>query len=227
MEVSEDDEESDDGDIDATESSQERDQVNAVDTEENHTVEDSHRKEDNQMTQDQSNSKPEDATHIPSATKKRKTHHSCLDSSSGKWTVSAQTTPTRKRLCAPKHVVVHRLKAMEEARLKLPITAEEQVVMETINGNDVTIICGATGSGKTTQVPQFLFEAGFAADGKIIGVTEPRRVAALSMSRRVAEEMNLSETEVGVMWVAQCVIQHTFRFHTKFVMRETWVLKLK
>ena len=50
----------------------------------------------------------------------------------------------------------------QEARLKLPILAEEQVVMETINDNPVVIICGETGSGKTTQVPQFLYEAGYA-----------------------------------------------------------------
>lgn len=50
----------------------------------------------------------------------------------------------------------------QEDRLKLPILGEEQVVMETINENPVTIICGETGSGKTTQVPQFLYEAGYA-----------------------------------------------------------------
>lgn len=52
--------------------------------------------------------------------------------------------------------------SIQEARLKLPILAEEQVVMETINENPVVIICGETGSGKTTQVPQFLYEAGYA-----------------------------------------------------------------
>jgi len=48
------------------------------------------------------------------------------------------------------------------------------------------------GSGKTTQVPQFLYEAGYALNDKIIGITEPRRVAAISMSHRVAKELNLS-----------------------------------
>jgi ATP-dependent RNA helicase DHX37/DHR1 len=50
---------------------------------------------------------------------------------------------------------------VEEARLLLPITAEEQPIMEAILLNPVVIICGETGSGKTTQVPQFLYEAGF------------------------------------------------------------------
>ena len=50
----------------------------------------------------------------------------------------------------------------QEARLALPILAEEQVVMEAISDNQVVILCGETGSGKTTQVPQFLYEAGYA-----------------------------------------------------------------
>lgn len=46
----------------------------------------------------------------------------------------------------------------------LPVVSEEQVIMETIQENDVTLICGSTGSGKTTQVPQFLYEAGYGSD---------------------------------------------------------------
>ena len=45
--------------------------------------------------------------------------------------------------------------------MKLPILAEEQVIMEAINNNPIVILCGETGSGKTTQVPQFLYEAGY------------------------------------------------------------------
>ena len=54
----------------------------------------------------------------------------------------------------------------------------------------MTIVCGETGSGKTTQIPQFLYEAGYASDGQMIGITEPRRVAAVSMAERVGEELN-------------------------------------
>lgn len=60
-----------------------------------------------------------------------------------------------------KAVSVTRPPDVEEARLMLPIVAEEQPIMEAILLNPVVIICGETGSGKTTQVPQFLYEAGF------------------------------------------------------------------
>lgn len=88
------------------------------------------------------------------------------------------------------YVHVERSKEIQTARLKLPILGEEQVIMETINENSIIILTGETGSGKTTQVPQFLYEAGY-AEKKMIGITEPRRVAAISMSKRVATEMNL------------------------------------
>ena len=55
----------------------------------------------------------------------------------------------------------------------------------------ILIIEGETGSGKTTQIPQYLYEAGFTQDGKKIGCTQPRRVAAMSVSARVAQEMGV------------------------------------
>ncbi|XP_027022770.2 probable ATP-dependent RNA helicase DHX37 isoform X2 [Tachysurus fulvidraco] len=99
----------------------------------------------------------------------------------------------KKKDCQPAvFIPVDRLPEIQEARLKLPVLAEEQVIMEAVKENDCVVLCGETGSGKTTQVPQFLYEAGYASAGGIIGVTEPRRVAAVSMSHRVAKEMNLS-----------------------------------
>uniref|UniRef100_A0A8C9UVN2 DEAH-box helicase 37 n=1 Tax=Spermophilus dauricus TaxID=99837 RepID=A0A8C9UVN2_SPEDA len=73
----------------------------------------------------------------------------------------------------------------------------EQVIMEAVADNPIVIVCGETGSGKTTQVPQFLYEAGYSSDDSIIGVTEPRRVAAVAISQRVAKEMNLSQRVVS------------------------------
>ncbi|KAL2105952.1 hypothetical protein VUR80DRAFT_7508 [Thermomyces stellatus] len=90
-------------------------------------------------------------------------------------------------------VAVHRSAEVQEARLKLPVVAEEQRIMEAIHNNDTVVICGSTGSGKTTQIPQFLFEAGYGSPDSptpgMIGVTQPRRVAAVSMSKRVGEEL--------------------------------------
>ncbi|CAG0889759.1 unnamed protein product [Cyprideis torosa] len=93
-------------------------------------------------------------------------------------------------------IPVHRSDEIQAARLKLPILMEEQAIMEAIRYNNVVILCGETGSGKTTQVPQFLFEAGYAERG-VIGITEPRRVAAVSMAARVSQEMSLPQSEVS------------------------------
>ncbi|PTB78789.1 P-loop containing nucleoside triphosphate hydrolase protein [Trichoderma longibrachiatum ATCC 18648] len=90
-------------------------------------------------------------------------------------------------------VPVVRTPEIQEARMKLPVVAEEQRLMEAIHNHDIVVICGSTGSGKTTQVPQFLYEAGYGSPDSptpgMIGVTQPRRVAAVSMSKRVADEL--------------------------------------
>lgn len=62
-------------------------------------------------------------------------------------------------------ISIQRPQEVEDTRLLLPIVAEEQPIMEAILLNSVVIICGETGSGKTTQVPQFLYEAGFGSPG--------------------------------------------------------------
>ena len=59
------------------------------------------------------------------------------------------------------NVPVSRTPEITESRSKLPIIGEEDIVIDAIRNNDVVIIAGETGSGKTTQVPQFLYEAGF------------------------------------------------------------------
>lgn len=90
-------------------------------------------------------------------------------------------------------VRVERAPEIQEARMQLPVVAEEQKIMEAIYNNPTVVICGATGSGKTTQVPQFLYEAGFGTRSSstpgMIGVTQPRRVAAVSMAKRVSDEL--------------------------------------
>ena len=69
--------------------------------------------------------------------------------------------------------------------------------MQACIDNNILIIIGETGSGKTTQITQYLHSAGFAKRGKI-GCTQPRRVAAMSVAKRVCEEMNVKlGDEVG------------------------------
>ncbi|XP_078148699.1 RNA helicase family protein [Carex rostrata] len=97
---------------------------------------------------------------------------------------------------APVVVRVSRPPEIEEKRRDLPIIMMEQEIMEAINENSVVILCGETGCGKTTQVPQFLYEAGFGSSNHLdkrgmIGVTQPRRVAVLSTARRVSVELGL------------------------------------
>ena len=89
-------------------------------------------------------------------------------------------------------ILLKRKPEIQAQREKLPIIGEEQIITESVYENDVVIICGTTGSGKTTQVPQFLFEVGYASEKKI-AITEPKRVAAVSMSQRVSEEMNVPD----------------------------------
>lgn len=85
-------------------------------------------------------------------------------------------------------VVVTRSEEIQTARLELPVVQEEQKIMEAIQNNPVTVVCGATGSGKTTQLPQMLLENGYASEG-MIGITQPRRVAAVSVASRVTQEL--------------------------------------
>ena len=74
-----------------------------------------------------------------------------------------------------------------DQRKSLPIYKLKDELIRAINDNQILIVVGETGSGKTTQMTQYIAEAGFTARGKI-GCTQPRRVAAMSVAKRVAEE---------------------------------------
>lgn len=78
--------------------------------------------------------------------------------------------------------------SIDETRKSLPIFPFKESLLAAIKHHQVLIIEGETGSGKTTQIPQYLYEDGFTADGKKIACTQPRRVAAMSVAARVAEE---------------------------------------
>jgi len=76
-----------------------------------------------------------------------------------------------------------------EQRESLPIFKCRRQLMQAIRDNAVIIVVGETGSGKTTQLTQYLMEAGFCNNSQMIGCTQPRRVAAVSVAKRVSEEM--------------------------------------
>jgi len=59
----------------------------------------------------------------------------------------------------------------------------------------VIVVEGETGSGKTTQIPQFLVDAGYTREGHCVACTQPRRVAAMSIAKRVSEEMDVTMGE--------------------------------
>ncbi|WFC99409.1 RNA helicase [Malassezia yamatoensis] len=84
-------------------------------------------------------------------------------------------------------------KSLREQRQYLPAFASRDDLMRTIRENQVVVVIGETGSGKTTQLCQFLHEDGYTKYG-LIGCTQPRRVAAMSVAKRVSEEM---ECELG------------------------------
>jgi ATP-dependent helicase HrpA len=93
----------------------------------------------------------------------------------------------------------------------LPITARKDEIVAAIRNHQVVVIAGETGSGKTTQIPKMCLEAGLGI-GAMIGCTQPRRVAALSISQRIAEELNVNwGREVGCkIRFDDCSNAHTY-----------------
>lgn len=107
-----------------------------------------------------------------------------------------------------------RTRTLKEQREYLPAFACREELMKVIRENQgqhngsgcgyphswscsVIVVVGETGSGKTTQLAQFLYEDGYCSYG-IIGCTQPRRVAAMSVAKRVSEEMEVSSWNIIV-----------------------------
>lgn len=79
---------------------------------------------------------------------------------------------------------------LQKDRVSLPVYQYRTSLLEAVRDYQILIIVGETGSGKTTQIPQYLHEVGYTKIGKI-GCTQPRRVAAMSVAARVAKEMGV------------------------------------
>lgn len=79
--------------------------------------------------------------------------------------------------------------SIQEVRKSLPVYEHREDLLQAIADFQVVIVSAETGSGKTTQIPQYLHEAGYTKNGMKVGCTQPRRVAAMSVAARVSEEM--------------------------------------
>lgn len=100
-------------------------------------------------------------------------------------TMSAEEMEVQAQLSAAEE----RAKSIDQVRKSLPVYQWRDQLLEAVAQYQVLIIVGETGSGKTTQLPQYLYEAGYTKGGLKVGCTQPRRVAAMSVAARVAEEM--------------------------------------
>jgi len=83
----------------------------------------------------------------------------------------------------------NRSQSIDKQRSRLPIYQNRNHILYLLERHQIIILIGETGSGKSTQVPQYLLESGWACDGTYVAVTQPRRIAVTSLSSRVAEEM--------------------------------------
>lgn len=98
---------------------------------------------------------------------------------------------------------------------ELPIAACRERLVAAVLSSACLVVVGETGSGKTTQLPQYLHAAGLTRSGPI-AITQPRRVAAISVAERVAEEMGVTlGEEVG--YGRRVVLQHHFVHHTSSI----------
>ncbi|KAJ9565848.1 hypothetical protein OSB04_001814 [Centaurea solstitialis] len=99
---------------------------------------------------------------------------------------------------SPSSSSTYGLVSLEKQRQRLPVFKYRDSILYLVETHSTTIIVGETGSGKTTQIPQYLKEAGWADGGHVIACTQPRRLAVQSVAARLAEEMGVKlGEEVG------------------------------
>jgi ATP-dependent helicase HrpA len=107
-----------------------------------------------------------------------------------KYNVAQKFDRLQKRLEASEQKRNNRLKNLPDLRFneQLPIFAKKDEIIDAIKRHPVIVVAGETGSGKTTQLPKFCLAAGRGIDG-LVGCTQPRRIAATTVARRIAEEL--------------------------------------
>lgn len=103
----------------------------------------------------------------------------------------AQMTEEERNLKAQVEELEKKYTTIEATRKSLPVYEYRDDLLAAIADHQVLIVEAETGSGKTTQLPQYLHEAGYTKGGMKVGCTQPRRVAAMSVAARVAEEMGV------------------------------------
>lgn len=102
---------------------------------------------------------------------------------------------------------------MMQGRMNLPIWDFKQQILSTLDTHHALIICSETGSGKSTQIPSFILEHEMQQGRPCkIYVTEPRRISAISLARRVSEELGESKSDVGT---ARSLIGFAVRLESK------------
>jgi ATP-dependent RNA helicase DHX29 len=98
-------------------------------------------------------------------------------------------------------------------RKDLPVFGFRSSILSTIDSHQVTIICGETGCGKSTQIPSFILEHQM-SQGKLCKIlcTEPRRISAISLAQRVSEELGESKNDLGTL---RSLVGYAIRLETK------------
>ncbi|KAF8820441.1 putative pre-mRna-splicing factor ATP-dependent Rna helicase [Cardiosporidium cionae] len=114
------------------------------------------------------------------------THGALSDDDAAEWNLSKTERDARQ-----KGKLESKRLHLQEERKMLPIYTYREELLKAIHDYPVLIVVGETGSGKTTQIPQYLYEVGYGKVGKI-GCTQPRRVAAMAVAARVSEEMGIT-----------------------------------
>ncbi|GMF07060.1 unnamed protein product [[Candida] boidinii] len=211
----EDDNESEDAVSEDEEDAESEDEEDAESEVEEHVEEDDDDNEDNKDDGEKESEEESEDEEVEEATSDFKPKHSEKAQGFKEWAeAQVRKMEGREEFVAPTAPQMEYQPVVRSEDLESEIKEDYIPINEKLNRkiftvdnyggfhfNDCVIICGETGSGKTTQVPQFLFESGYGSENSetpgLIGVTQPRRVAAVSMAERVGKELGNHGNKVG------------------------------